>query len=119
MGWVRLHGRWGGGLALFALALQLVLSFGHIHLDEIDAKPAAVATLAQPSGPADPPGHDDAAKFCDICATLHSLSVAQVAAPPALGAPASFRAPRPLLSADAPFAPDQRAPYRSRAPPTA
>ena len=35
MGWVRRYARFGSWLALAALALQLVLSFGHIHLDGV------------------------------------------------------------------------------------
>jgi hypothetical protein len=32
MGWVWLHRRHGAVLALVALALQIVLTFGHVHL---------------------------------------------------------------------------------------
>jgi hypothetical protein len=33
MGWFRSRARWGSYLALFALAVQLALSFGHVHLE--------------------------------------------------------------------------------------
>ena len=32
MGWVRRHRRHGAVLALIALALQIALTFGHVHL---------------------------------------------------------------------------------------
>ncbi len=35
MRWSRINRRWGGRLALFALALQLGLSFGHIHAEDL------------------------------------------------------------------------------------
>jgi len=42
MRWVRGHRRVGACVALFALALQLVLSFGHIHLADIASLPRIV-----------------------------------------------------------------------------
>src|SRR5262245_32631294 len=33
MGWLRSRSRWGSYLALFALAFQLALSFGHVHIE--------------------------------------------------------------------------------------
>ena len=35
MGWFRAYRKFGGRLALFALALQFYLSFAHIHPDDI------------------------------------------------------------------------------------
>jgi hypothetical protein len=117
MGWLRLHRGWSGGLALFALALQLVLSFGHIHLDDIAARPAAIAALAQP---ADSPDHDeDAAKHCDICATLHSLGTAQLPVPPALMLPVAFAVAPAAIRSDAVIARTRHDSFRARAPPLA
>ena len=43
MHWVRSNRRFGSWAALFALAIQLVLSFGHIHLEDFQGSSAAVA----------------------------------------------------------------------------
>jgi hypothetical protein len=70
MGWFRLRSRRGSYLALFALAFQLVVSFGHVHLDggapgraSIVAK--AVVDPASKHSPA--VAHD----HCPICALIH------------------------------------------------
>jgi hypothetical protein len=123
MGRGRLYRRWSGLLALSALALQLALSFGHIHLEDIAAGPAAVAALARPAAPAAPPdapGHDeDAARHCDICATLHALGTAQIPAPPVLILPVAFALAPPAMHCDVPVARARCAAFRSRAPPSA
>ena len=56
MRWVRCNNRFGSWLALAALALQIVVSFGHVHLDRV-APSAAVAVagcagIARASRPA-------------------------------------------------------------------
>jgi hypothetical protein len=76
MHWVRTNCRLGAWAALFALCIQLALSFGHIHLEDIQGSPSAtVAQLqTQNESPADDdhgkPGHD----FCAICAALSLTS---------------------------------------------
>jgi hypothetical protein len=76
MYWARSNRRFGSWAALFALTIQLVLSFGHIHLQDIQVSSAAIAapSQAQPDTPADDDrgtgGHD----FCAICATLNLTS---------------------------------------------
>jgi hypothetical protein len=79
MHWVRRNSRFGSWAALFALAIQLVLSFGHIHLADIQGSSRTVALQPQTNG-ADStgpgggdhgtPGHD----FCAICAALSLTS---------------------------------------------
>ncbi len=76
MHWVRSNSFFGSWAALFALAIQLVLSFGHIHLEDIKGSSAVIAapSQVQPDTPADDdrgtPGHD----FCAICAALNLTS---------------------------------------------
>jgi hypothetical protein len=106
-------------LALFALAVQLVASFGHIHADELFGP--QIETAAAPSG--DDPGsqhHDgDHDAICNICATLSVLSSGQVAAPPLLVVPVAFVwIAQPIRAEAATFTP-RLAAFRSRAPPTA
>lgn len=77
MYWIRRHRRFGSWAALFALTIQLVLSFGHIHLEDYQASSPVVAAAlqVQPASPADedggPAGHRD---FCAICAALNLTS---------------------------------------------
>jgi hypothetical protein len=72
MSWVRTHRRIGGTLALFALALQLVLSFGHVHPRDfagIPGSPVAQAQVTAPHGP-DGDAADQATDYCLVCATV-------------------------------------------------
>ncbi len=114
---VRQHRRWGGLLALFALALQLVLSAGHLHVGVHAVSPALAATQAV-DNPADHhDGHDE--RFCDLCAILHALGSAPLPLPPRVPLPPSAGRPHvepPHLIAVAAF---PAASFQPRAPPTA
>jgi hypothetical protein len=72
MHWIRRNRGLGSWAALFALTIQLYLSFGHIHLEDFQVSPTAIAasSQAQPDNPSDddhgPTGHH----FCAICAAL-------------------------------------------------
>jgi hypothetical protein len=109
-------------LALFALALQLVVSFGHVHADEWTSQPLGIASTAHageaqaPAGGTDTDHRDDQ---CDICATLHALASAQIATPPLLSIPRAFaHAALPIDKGIAAVEP-RRASFQSRAPPVA
>jgi hypothetical protein len=117
MGWVRNRRRFGGWLALFALALQLALSFGHIHPEDFAAaNPAGVAAAHSGSVPSAPVGdHDD----CPICAAIHLAGTLLLPAPPAIPLaviPAFTRIDAPAPSEPAP-APAQF--FQARGPPEA
>jgi hypothetical protein len=72
MNWFRRSRRSGGWLALFALAFQLAVSFGHVHgLDASSGAAVAASAKADNPGKADgrkktPAGHD----VCAICAVM-------------------------------------------------
>lgn len=133
MKWFRKHVKHGSRLALFALAIQFVLSFGHFHSV---AAPAIAAGLAQGdldyapiygasdarseiARPHQPPSHDtdQPGEACAICAVL-SLANTLIFSPPPLLLP-----PQPVerlyLTTDAEFVhPDSvHPPFQSRAPP--
>jgi hypothetical protein len=118
MGWVVVRRRWASWLALAALALQLALSFGHIHLEGVARAHwgnAAVATSTASTDPADP-GDDD---YCAICATIYLAANSFVPQAPILPVPAVSRSAthtdRVAIIVIAP----RRTPFQSRAPPLA
>jgi hypothetical protein len=78
MRWFRTHIGLGSRLALFALAIQLVLSFGHIHAGKIaPASAKGAISLAQApdrDGGPGPKPHSGADDFCAICATISLLA---------------------------------------------
>jgi hypothetical protein len=115
--------RLGSWLAQCALAFQLVLSFGHIHLDGVHGTfPKAKARFTAHVQPlrAQQPGDDDDDGYCPICATIYLAANSFLPQPPTL--PAQF-ASRPIERVDrAPSAVIVAArgpPFQSRAPPLA
>jgi hypothetical protein len=127
MDWFRSRSKWGAYLALFALALQLALTFGHVHLDRAAPISADRSTVAatdawntaqvKPTDPTD--RHDRADDRCAICSLIHLAGAVVLAEPPSLPLPdISVRGPsEPLLAFD--FPSPQRAQFAARAPPTA
>jgi hypothetical protein len=123
MGWNRNWMMFGVRVALAALLIQFVASFGHIHLEHSRAPTAASPALSADGSQSDQTqsggdaGHD--ADVCDICATLLLAASAQVAAPPALPVPA-WTATRVELCLGAPALANRTlVNFRSRAPPAA
>ena len=130
---LRSRSKWGSWLALFALALQLALTFGHVHLDRLvplsagkftstenfTVAAADASSAAQPT-PTDPGGRDHRADDrCPICTLIHLAGALVLTEPPSLPLPAiSVRVPSaPPLAFD--FPSPQRALFAARAPPTA
>ena len=129
MDWFRGHRKFGGRLALFALALQFYLSFGHIHPEDIyGSANTSLSNAAKIVLPASDAGKslttDHAANepddICAICATMYLLGTSSVPeAPQVLPVALITRPARHFIRiADAVIAP-RRAPFQSRAPPTA
>src|SRR3984957_14385394 len=124
MRWFRANRILGSRLALFALAVQFVLAFGHVHHDDIYCcpRPAAAIAAAVPGDsqplPANHPGkHSD--DYCAVCATMSLLGNSFVAAAPALPLPAVSHAIEQLDRVAAIFIAPRRAAFQSRAPPAA
>ena len=129
MGWFRANRTFGGGVALFALALQFCLSFAHIHPEDIYgpaklplssaaqiAAPAAVAAKLRTAGRASHHGND----VCAICATIYLLNTSPAPQAPRLQPPALNSQPAEhLVRTAALVVAARRAPFQSRAPPTA
>jgi hypothetical protein len=113
-------------LALMALGLQLVFSFGHIHKQDLvpaqyEHGPAAVPQLVgssapEPDGPAGPTYYDI---FCTICATISLAGSLLLPAPsPTVALGAVVRQTRWLPGRIAVLVPNVgRLQYEARAPP--
>ena len=86
-------------MALFALALQLAVSFGHVHTDDLPGRPH-LGAAATPHG--DGGDHHDPDGLCDICVALAVVASAR-----------RITYARVPLEAFAPA----RIAFRSRAPP--
>jgi hypothetical protein len=138
MKWFRKHLRTGSRLALFALAVQLVLSFGHFHplamvhaapalqngLSELDfasigtsATPDLAIQVVEKQPPARQDNDQQPADHCEICAVMSMAGSVLVATPPVLLLPEAVEFLR--RTTDAEFLHLKKAPaaFRSRAPP--
>jgi hypothetical protein len=127
MRWFRSNRKTGGRLALFALALQFVLAFGHIHPQDIygslDGVSSSTLSALSTPGKVQSLSTDHTYKqsndFCAICAAVSSLNNSFAAEAPQLLLPAASRA---VLGPDRVagiFVEPRRTPFQSRAPPVA
>ena len=127
MGWFRSRSRLGAYLALFALAFQLVVSFGHVHLDHVAplAANATVLASAQPSGdegntPSSPTGHENHADdLCPICTLIHLAGTLVPAEMQPLPLPSVFGGLRLEAAVAFDVTAQQSALFQARAPPLA
>ena len=119
MRWVRDNRRIGAWAALFAFAVQLVLSFGHVHLDKLTFSSPAAASVQLASGDsgAPQPKHTGSDDYCAICASIALVAssvlpeAAQLAPP--ISVPSSS-APE-FLAAQSVF--ELHTSFQARAPP--
>lgn len=89
MGWFRTNRIWAGRLALFALALQLVLAFGHHHPLRLACPEAGAAVQAVAlSAGTDLPGQPNDEDHCAICAVIHLAGTLTLPPPVVLPVPA-------------------------------
>jgi hypothetical protein len=119
MCWVRSTTRFASWVAFIALALQIVVSFGHVHLEGIHrAYPANVAGLkaqAQPL-PAQQPSEDND-EYCAICATIYLATNSFVAQAPQLPLPFVSQPVEHIARIAVAFITSRRTSFQSRAPP--
>ena len=121
MHWFRSRLRLGSCVALFALAVQLVLTFGHVHLNGLGGHSSvrieAAAGALAPAGHQGPKAADD---YCATCALIHLAGALVPAAAVALALPLVFgqlHRPRVALRLALPASPP--ASFAARAPPPA
>jgi hypothetical protein len=105
------------------MVLQLVLSFGHIHLEQFANGSAIAGVVASkaPTSQQDPAQHpaNEADNFCAICATIHLASSSFLPDAPPLPVPFASRTIEHFGHFNFIFVSPQRAAFRSRAPPLA
>ena len=123
MGWIWLHRRHGALLALAAVVLQVLLSFGHVHLRGMaQSAPLAIThsiALADKNSQTPAPIPADTDDNCAVCASIFLASSAFAPAPPQLLVPANFRRVEHGFNVARPLTEPPRLAFRSRAPPTA
>jgi len=123
MRWFRRNMRFGSWCALFALTIQLVLSFGHLHFASSAAAAALASAAAErlaaaPDDTPTPSKHSRVADYCTICASLH-LAGLLTAEPPSVSTlrPASGERLKVLIEASSSIY--SKLPFNARAPPLA
>ncbi len=114
----------GAWLALFALAFQLVASFGHVH--GVSEYPSVQLTSTAPTGADVPSGNandqtpDNDDDYCAVCALIHLVGIVVMAKPPSLALPALLGATCiNFVPAEFKTIPSSHAPFSARAPPVA
>jgi hypothetical protein len=117
----------GSYLALFALAFQLAVSFGHVHLEHIvpNSTGAAALASAQASGeevnaPSSPAGREDLADdCCPICTLIHLAGALVPAETPSLALPSVVGRLRLDIAVEFDLTASHGALFQPRAPPIA
>ena len=124
MRWFRSNRGGVAWVAVFALACQFLLSFGHVHLGKYSTGPLAWAvadgsassTAVPPSSPQrNPSGVPD--DFCAICANVGLAGALVVPDSPVVIAPSSFTQALPWSVAAVEPAPFEHLPLSARGPP--
>jgi hypothetical protein len=134
MNWFRKHVKTGSRLALFALAIQFALSFGHFHGEAARAAPAlragltdtnlaVAATLAVQGAPSEAvqqPSNNDTNQHssdCAICAVLSLANNFLFATPPLLELPQAAELLHLTTGAEFAHLGSLHPAFQSRAPP--
>ena len=84
MKWFRSNIRRASHVALFALAIQFALSFGHFHAIAADSNLTAQTTqnLSAPQPASDQGSGEHPGDICDICAVMAMANTVLFATPP-------------------------------------
>ena len=118
LNWFRKHLKHGSRLALFALAIQFALSFGHFHGEVVRTARAVQAALAD--AVAQTPADHDSDRHsadCAICAVLSLANNFLFASPPHLELPQATGLLHLASGAEFTHPGSPHPAFRSRAPP--
>jgi hypothetical protein len=132
MRWFRAHRLFGGCLALFALAIQLVVSFAHIHPQDLSPRPevglgvrhSATTVLAYDESffgkrTDNHSGGGLPHESCAICASINLISSALTVQGLVLLIPANFDSVQLQSISDFEFQQNRYSLFQTRAPPIA
>ncbi len=122
MRWFRARRGPAGWAALFALGLQLFLSFGHVHGAAASASATPITSVTsnlQGSAPSDQGAPDRDDVLCAICILNSLVGSALSYAPPTVLPPHALVAAALPLRTEPIVAQSDRIAFRSRAPPIA
>jgi hypothetical protein len=117
MKWLRSKLRHGSRIALFALAIQFVLSFGHFHGVAVQAAPIAVDQSVQSQQPSDHDSSQRTDDVCAICVVMAMASAALFATPPVLLSPQAIEFLPLATDAELILGNSVAVGFQSRAPP--
>jgi hypothetical protein len=134
MKWFRKHIKTGSRLALFALAIQFALSFGHFHAQAAptiqtglsQANLASLGTIgahdaaneaARKRQPSNPDNDQHPTDGCAICAVIAMASTALFSAPPNLLLPGSVEILHRITDAEFGHLKSAGTAFQPRAPP--
>jgi len=118
MKWFRSKLKYGSRVAVFALAIQFALSFGHFHGVVTTAAPVAVSQSGQQQQPAsDHDSNQHPNDTCAICAVMAMANAVLFATPPALLLPQATEFSPPAIDAEFVLVNSIRVAFHPRAPP--
>jgi Protein of unknown function (DUF2946) len=120
--WLRKHISNGSWLALFALAINFTLAFGHVHVPDgrgSEREVALIAASAETSNSQsqDHPTDHHADYLCPICMAVAAMGNALVSTSPALPVAFSIATIDRLIEKTLLVLPSPRAGFLSRGPP--
>ena len=121
MQWFRANLKIAARLGLFALTLQIVLSFGHVHLGDLWHSTGGLSVAGKQSVPTDPLRQpiSDADEYCAICATIHLAATSLLPQAPQLSVPFAVQLVEHANLIPGTSLSPRRAAFQSRAPPLA
>jgi Protein of unknown function (DUF2946) len=111
-------------IVLFALAMQMAVSFGHLHRDDLGLRPLNDAgrsptadATANPAGDADPHHHTAPNDHCPICASTALLGTGTPPVAPLLVVPLSVVRFSPAEKPISELRPQLTLSFQARGPP--
>jgi hypothetical protein len=119
MSWFRAQLRLSSCIALCALAFQLVISFGHLHLDAITRNSSVAIATSGGTIPAGDGPSNRADHGCQICALIHLAGALSLSEPPVVPLPLVFAQRHPGTVVKFGFKTAPLAFFSARAPPLA